>query len=229
MPKSKRAKVVHLTKTDKKGTPAKEALQANVKEALKQYLYIYIFRPQNMRNQTIQGIRTKLKPTSKIFMGKLKVMQVALGKHEEQPLFPSLDQIITRLVGDVGLLFTNEKPEVIQKFFEEYHQFNYPKAGFVATKDMIIPEGPLPDIPPAMEPHIRALGMPTILQKGVINLQGTYKICKQGDVLTPEQAKLVKVFGEKMERSGAVLLCKWHDGVFEEFVKTKTDAMETAQ
>lgn len=51
--------------------------------------------------------------------------------------------------------------------------------------------GPLPNFAHSMEPHLRKLGMPTRLNKGVIELDRNYVVCREGVVLTPEQAKIL--------------------------------------
>ena len=45
-----------------------------------------------------------------------------------------------------------------------------------------------------MEPQLRKLGLHTSLKKGVVTLDEDFQICKKGDKLTPEQARLLKLF-----------------------------------
>ena len=45
-----------------------------------------------------------------------------------------------------------------------------------------------------MEPQLRALGLPTELKKGVIHLMKDYRVCKQGEKLTAQQAQILKLF-----------------------------------
>jgi mRNA turnover protein 4 len=45
--------------------------------------------------------------------------------------------------------------------------------------------------PHNMEPQLRQLGMPTQLVNGVVMLRSDHVICREGDVLTPEQAQLL--------------------------------------
>ena len=52
-------------------------------------------------------------------------------------------------------------------------------------------KGPLKQFSHSMEPHLRKLGLPTSLQKGVIMLLNDYTVCKEGDNLTSEQASLL--------------------------------------
>jgi len=60
MPKSKRAKVVHLSKTQKKGKELTIRLYANIQECIPNYPYIYVFSVHNMRNTYLKDVRTQL-------------------------------------------------------------------------------------------------------------------------------------------------------------------------
>lgn len=59
MPKSKRAKVVHLTKTDKKGKELSLKLFANVQEAADNFEHFFVFSVENMRNSYLKAVRAE--------------------------------------------------------------------------------------------------------------------------------------------------------------------------
>lgn len=59
MPKSKRAKVVHLTKVDKKGKELTIKLFANVRECLDKYQFCFVFSVENMRNTYLKDVRSE--------------------------------------------------------------------------------------------------------------------------------------------------------------------------
>jgi mRNA turnover protein 4 len=59
MPKSKRAKVVHLTQTDKKGKELSQKLFANVQEAAENFEHIFVFSVENMRNSYLKEVRAE--------------------------------------------------------------------------------------------------------------------------------------------------------------------------
>lgn len=71
MPKSKRAKVVHTSKTKKKGKELSLRLYANIQECIPQYPYLYIFTVHNMRNQSLKEVRTKLADSRYVRSGTL--------------------------------------------------------------------------------------------------------------------------------------------------------------
>jgi len=162
----------------------------------------------------MQELRERLKTCSRIFMGKNKIMQLALGNTPETEAHPNLSRVAQKIVGYCGLLFTNEKKEYISKIISECEDDNYARAGFKATKTITLTAGPLEGFLPSQEPLLRSLGLPSLLKKGVIELQGNYTVCKEGEVLSPEQAKLVALLGEKMAKFHADIVCCWHDGVF---------------
>ena len=60
MPKSKRAKIVHLSKVEKKGKEHSEKLFRSVRDAADEYPFIYVFAVENMRNNYLKDIRAEL-------------------------------------------------------------------------------------------------------------------------------------------------------------------------
>lgn len=60
MPKSKRAKIVHTSKTQKKDKELRLRLYANIQECIDQYPYLYVFSVHNMRNNYLKDVRGQL-------------------------------------------------------------------------------------------------------------------------------------------------------------------------
>jgi len=78
------------------------------------------------------------------------------------------------------------------RWFNNYSEPEYPRSGTKAAYTVTLDEGPLPDtFIHSMEPSLRQLGLPTSLQRGVIQLLKDYTICKEGTILTPEQSRLL--------------------------------------
>lgn len=59
MPKSKRARVVHLSKVDKKGKEHTIKLFNNIRESLDNYQYCFVFSVENMRNTYLKDVRAE--------------------------------------------------------------------------------------------------------------------------------------------------------------------------
>lgn len=73
---------VSLTKTKAQGRPRKTKLVEDLRGAADEYKHIYVFKFENMRATIFKDIRMHFKE-SKIFMGKNKLAQVALGRSTE--------------------------------------------------------------------------------------------------------------------------------------------------
>ncbi|KAG0307991.1 mRNA turnover 4 [Dissophora globulifera] len=215
MAKSKRNKIVPLTQTDKKGRAGKDALYDQIRESADKFKYIWIFSVENMRNTYLKDVRSEMK-TSRFFFGRTKVMAKALGTSPEDEHKDNLHKLSEQLVGHVGLLFTNNPPEEIQEYFANYTESDYARSGVKATSTFVVPAGPVhrgEDVfPHNMEPQLRSLGMPTTLNNGIVTLTNDYRVCKEGQTLTPEQAQLLKLFMVQMAEFHVTLKSYYVDG-----------------
>lgn len=237
MPRSKRARVVHLTKVEKKGKELSQKLFANVQEAASANAYVYVFSVENMRNNYLKEVRSEF-ADSRIFFGKTKVMAKALGTDEASEHLPGLSKLTTHMKGDVGLLCTPRPPTEILPYFNDLAQLDFARAGTQATQKFTIPSGvvysrggeiPIEDdvpLPHSMEVTIRKWGMPTRLDKGKIILNEDYTVCNEGQTLTSHQTALLKTFGVAMAEFRVKVEAYWQasDGTVE--VVPDTDADE---
>ncbi|KAK9447096.1 ribosomal protein L10-domain-containing protein [Limtongia smithiae] len=224
MPKSKRSKLVTLTKTQKKGREGKEVLFNQIRDALAVYKYVWVFDVANMRNSFLKDVRREW-AGSKLLFGRTKVMAKALGLTRESEVLENLSQLTKYLTGAVGLLLTNEPPETVKTYFEEYVKSDFPRAGQIASVSFSIPEGviysragqineadDLP-LPHSLESTLRVqLGVPTNLKNGKIVLDDEYSVCEEGDVLDAKQTRLLKLFGIACAEFKVGLVAYWADG-----------------
>lgn len=234
MPKSKRAKVVHLSKTTKKGKELTLKLFAAIRESADQYSYIHVFAVDNMRNTYLKKVRSHFASTGRMFFGKTKVMAKALGHTAEEEHLPGLHKLAPYLVGDVGLLFTSQRPEEVIEFFESYEQTDFARAGVTAPRDVTVPEGVVysrggevpkeEDVPVAhsLEPTLRQWGMPTRLVKGKVMLDGPHEVCTEGQELNSHQTALLKMFGIALA-DFRVQVKAYYGSVAQEVTEVKAD------
>ncbi|XP_034022106.1 mRNA turnover protein 4 homolog [Thalassophryne amazonica] len=209
MPKSKRDKKISLTKTTKKGLESKQKLIEELRTCVDTYTNLFIFSVANMRNNKLKDIRTAWKH-SRFFFGKNKVMIVALGKGDTDEYRDNLHKVSKYLRGEVGVLFTNKTKDEVQEYFSHFKEMDYARSGNQAQMDVTLDEGPLEQFPHSMEPQLRQLGLPTALKKGVVTLLQDYKVCKEGDTLTPEQARILKLLGIEMAEFKVQIKCMWN-------------------
>ena len=72
---------------------------------------------------------------------------------------------------------------------------DFPHSGDIVAETVHLQEGLLPQFSHAIEPHLRKLGLPTRLQRGIPELIKEHTVCKKGDTLTPEQASILVSVG----------------------------------
>ena len=211
MPRSKRSRIVHTSRVQKR--PSKEksaALYTTVRAAAATSAHILLFSVANMRNTYLKDVRTHFAPDSRVFFGKTKVMAKALGTGEEDEAMPGLAKLGGMLGGSMGVLCTDRSVEGVVEWLQEFSEVDFARAGTVAGRRVVVPAGTVysrggevaeeEDVPVAhsMEATLRGWGMPTRLDKGRVVLGEEFVVCEEGRVLDSNQTALLKCFGVAM-------------------------------
>lgn len=201
----------------------KQDLIKEVRDAFNKYDKVFVYSVSNMRNTKLKDVRQDWKD-SRFYFGKNKVMAVALGRFIDEDHRENLHRVSERLRGQCGLFFTNAPKDKVLDWFGEYADADYARAGFRATQRVFLDQGPLPQFQHSLEPHLRRLGLPTSLQKGVVTLLKDHEVCKEGEVLKPEQASLLKLLGIKMATFKITMEFLWNaDGTCEVLCERTND------
>ncbi|OJJ51077.1 hypothetical protein ASPZODRAFT_127083 [Penicilliopsis zonata CBS 506.65] len=226
MPRSKRARIVHESKTAKKSHKEQtRRLYANIRECVEEYDHLFVFAVDNMRNTYLKDVRAEF-ADSRLFFGKTKVMAVALGQTPENEAAANLHKVTPYLTGAVGLLFTSRDPASVIGYFDSFRPMDFARAGTVSTRPFTIPNGlvyaragevPASEDEPishTMEPALRKLGVPTRLVKGKVMLELTdgqegYPVCREGETLDSRQTTLLKMFGVATSEFRIDLKASW--------------------
>ncbi|KAI8677267.1 mRNA turnover and ribosome assembly protein [Fusarium falciforme] len=240
MPKSKRAKVVHLTQVSKKTRENKDKLFENIRNEIPEYQTCFVFSVDNMRNSYLKEVRRELSDC-RLFFGKTKLMAKALGQTPEEAIAPGIEGITKHLTGTVGLLLTNRPAEEILAYFDNLAPVDFARAGVAASRGFSLPAGVLyatggevpaeHDVPleHTIEPELRRLGVPTRMVKGRVVLgdesgEGEdYVVCKEGDILDSRQTRLLKLFSVCLSEFKVKVLAYWSAATSE---VTEVNAMD---
>jgi mRNA turnover protein 4 len=230
---------VALTKTAKRATrDHKSQLIQSVRDALddrERCTAVYVLAFPNMRSSGFQQIRAELcSPSSavidnsdcgpwsaRIFLGKLSLLQLALGRTFEDEYRENLHHISKLLAGEVGLLLTNRPHHHIESFFSSFRKLDYARAGYVAPRDVTVSDDQLSAFPSSMLEPLRKLGAPVemkvgkiVFQSGTQDEESGWLLCRKGQVLTPEQCKLLQQFEVKLAEFRVTIQAWWKDGEF---------------
>merc|ERR1711904_44529 len=222
MPRSKRQRLVTLSKVSKKQREWKEGLIEKVRDAVDRFPSVYVFRYKDMKNNAFKALRDKLRDTSRFFLGSNKVLQVALGREASDEVRENMSQLTKLIKGHVGLLFTEMPLEKGKEELETVVEPEFAKAGARAKETVSFTKGPVDGphggkLVHTLEPNLMKNGMPTKLNKGTIELISDFTLCEKGESLTPAQVALLRIFDYKFARFEMRLLCKWQEDEFEVF------------
>lgn len=217
MPKSKRSKVVSLTKVAKKTREQKNALLKELQENSDKWQYCWLFEVGNMRNAHLKTVRKLWKDSARMFFGRGAVMAKALGMTPEEEHRLGLHKLAKQIKGQVGLFFTDTPPAEVIAWFEDFSQPDFARTGNAAPRTVVLPTGPVmqqhsepPEpFPHNEEPQLRKLGLRTSMVRGVPTLTAPHTVCERGKAISPEQAQLLKLVGLRMVRFRLGLRARW--------------------
>ena len=181
-----------------------------------------------MRSNKFKDIRMHFRPTSgsmedgpptRIFLGKNKLMQIALGKTPEDEYADNLRHVSSKISDSVGLLCTSKSKQDVMEYFSDLVEPDFARAGFVAPRDVLITNEMLANHPVSMmEQQFRKQGLPVKIDNGkIVLLDGKqeHRLCKEGETLSPEKCKALSHFGIKLSEFRVKLVCHWSkDGEF---------------
>jgi len=210
MPKSKRAKVVSLTKVKKRPKEKKDDLIEDIRESCEKFSRVFLVSIENERNQFMQEVRKQLRP-GKLVCTKNKVMQTALGTSPENECQDNIHKLSQMISGHCALLFTNQSPEEVEKIFAEYRPSDFARSGSNATGTVTLSRGTdaLAALPHSIEAHLRQLGLPTVLKEGQIHLLGEHTVCTAGKELSADAAQVLKLLDIKQANFTLTVEAHW--------------------
>jgi len=213
MPKSKRNKVISLTKVKKRPREEKDKIIEKIRTNCEKFKRLFLVSIENERTTFLQEVRKRLRP-GELCCAKNKVMQLALGMTPAQECQDGVSKIAQRISGPCALLFTNDTAVKVQSLFQEYRPVDYARSGAVAASTVTLDKGvdALARLPHSIEAHLRQLGMPTQLKEGKIHLLGDHVVCKKDQELTSDAAQLLKLLEIKQAKFTMTVECHWTKG-----------------
>ena len=215
---------VALTQTAKKTREHKSDVIRDIRDAIDDHDSLYLFSFENMRSNKFKNVRMHFREadmegkSSRIFLGKNKLMQIALGKTPEDEHADNLRHVSKLTTGSVGLLATSKPRDEVEEYFSNLVEEDFARAGSIAPRTVTITPDMVATHPVSMTEQFRKLGMPVEVQNGKVALIGgktEYVMCKKGQPLSAEACKILVHFGVKLSEFRVSLVCRWSDGEFE--------------
>jgi mRNA turnover protein 4 len=238
---------VALTKTAKKTRDHKTNYVDAVRLAIDANDRVYLFSYENMRSNHFKDVRLHFRGGGRqsamnddddddggdvgvgvgggggrLFLGKNKLLQIALGRTPEDEYSDNLHRLSGRLSGSVGILCTDMDAALVEEYFAKLRVEDYARANTISPETVKLSRATVETHPVSMVEQFRKLGLPVEVKNGRVAFVGgreEYEVCKEGQELSVEQCKILVHMGVKLAAFSIDLVCRWEkeDGAVEEF------------
>ncbi|ETW16519.1 hypothetical protein C923_05057 [Plasmodium falciparum UGT5.1] len=213
MPKSKRNVKISLTKVKKK-VNKKEMKDLKLLEIKKMIqipnVYVYVLDIRTYSNNNLKVAIEHFKPNGKFFIGKNKLMKLALGINENNEVKPNMSKISKLLIGNRILLITKDGPLSVLKFFNEFQPEEYIKHGNISPQDITLKCGEVLNVPVSMQKDLqkRKLNFDIVDQK--IILKENKVLAEKDKLISLENSKILRMLNMKIAFFDITVLGYWY-------------------
>lgn len=123
-----------------------------------------------------------------------------MGRTSEDEHADNTHLIGKYMKGHVCLLATNKTKEQAEAHIKAHSVEDFAVAGVEAQYDVFLEKGieSLGGYAHSLEPYLKKLGLPVKLNFQKLELIADVYVCREGQVLNVEQAKILKLLGYKM-------------------------------
>jgi len=172
----------------------KAAWKANyfvkVVQLFDEYPKCFIVGADNVGSKQMQTIRSSLRGTGIVLMGKNTMIRKAIRGHLENNA--SLEKLLPHIKGNVGFVFTKGDLNDIREKLTESKVRAPARNGAIAPLPVIIPAQNT-GLGPEKTSFFQALSIPTKISKGTIEIINDVPILKPGDKVGASEATLLNM------------------------------------
>jgi len=178
---------------------------------MREYKKILVIGADNVGSCHFQRIRASLRGDAIILMGKNTVVRKILRTNEKE--FPQHAQLINKLYGNLGFVFTNGDVNLIRERILENKVGAPARVGAISPCDVTLQAGPT-GLDPGQTAFLQALNIPTMIVKGQIEIKTNVDLIKEGQKVSPSIAALLVKLGLRPFKYGLSVQYIYDDGAF---------------
>ncbi|CEL06273.1 ribosomal protein L10-domain-containing protein [Aspergillus pseudodeflectus] len=168
----------------------KAAYFEKLKTLLDDYKTVFIVGVDNVSSQQMHEIRIALRGEGVVLMGKNTMVRRALkGFINDNPEY---ERLLPHVKGNVGFIFTNGDLKKTKETILANRVAAPARAGAIAPLDVWIPAGNT-GMEPGKTSFFQALGVPTKIARGTIEITTDLKLVEEGSKVGPSEATLLNM------------------------------------
>jgi len=168
----------------------KGAYFSKLKSLLEEYRSVFIVTVDNVSSQQMHQVRQALREEAVVLMGKNTMVRRALKGFVAEN--PDYERLLPHVRGNVGFVFTNGDLKDIRDKILANKVAAPARAGAVAPLDVWVPAGNT-GMEPGKTSFFQALGVPTKIARGTIEITTDLKLVEAGGKVGPSEAALLNM------------------------------------
>lgn len=161
-----------------------------LKALLEDHRSVFIVSVDNVSSQQTHQIRQALREDATVLMGKNTMIRRALKTFI--PEHPEYERLLPHIKGNIGFVFTNADLKTVRDKITDNKVAAPARAGAVAPADVWIPAGNT-GMEPGKTSFFQALGVPTKIARGTIEITTDLKLVEAGTKVGPSEATLLNM------------------------------------
>ncbi|KNG83951.1 60S acidic ribosomal protein P0 [Aspergillus nomiae NRRL 13137] len=187
----------------------KAAYFEKLKNLLDEYKTVFIVGVDNVSSQQMHEIRLSLRGEGVVLMGKNTMVRRALkGFITDNPEY---ERLLPHVKGNVGFIFTNGDLKAAKEKILANRVAAPARAGAVAPADVFVPAGNT-GMEPGKTSFFQALGVPTKIARGTIEITTDLKLVEAGGKVGPSEATLLNMLNISPFTYGMTIAQVYQDG-----------------
>ncbi|KAH8156589.1 hypothetical protein CIB48_g11659 [Xylaria polymorpha] len=161
-----------------------------LKALLEEYKSVFIVTVDNVSSQQMHEVRQSLRSEAVVLMGKNTMVRRALKTFLADT--PEYEKLLPHVKGNIGFVFTNGDLKTIRDKILANKVAAPARAGAVAPADVYVPAGNT-GMEPGKTSFFQALGVPTKIARGTIEITTDLKLVESGNKVGPSEATLLNM------------------------------------
>ncbi|KAH6646430.1 60S acidic ribosomal protein P0 [Truncatella angustata] len=161
-----------------------------LKALLEEYKSCFIVSVDNVSSQQMHEVRQSLRGEAVVLMGKNTMVRRALRTFIADT--PEYERLLPHIKGNIGFVFTNGDLKEIRDKVLANKVAAPARAGALAPADVWIPAGNT-GMEPGKTSFFQALGVPTKIARGTIEITADLKLVEAGLKVGPSEATLLNM------------------------------------
>lgn len=193
------------------GRAKKEAYFTKLQGLLEEYSNIFLVNVDNVGSNQMQQIRKNLRGEAVVLLGKNTMVRKVLRTMAAESDLPGLDRLCNVVYGNVGFVFTKGDLKEVRKKVLANRVKAPAKAGAFAPISVTIPAGNT-GMEPGKTSFFQALGVPTKIARGTIEIVSDVEIIKAGNKVGQSEAALLNMLNISPFTYGLSIISVYDNG-----------------